>query len=142
MEYWQNSSLFRIASLVGKPTKVDEQSFSWLRGKFVRICVDLDFTKPLKQGLWIQKPGSGIFQAIRNILWSSKNNDKGLHLIAWEDVTLPKDCGALGKFAEVKFQFLKREYNCPTDWLTNHSKLKKQDFVWNKDWHLDLLHLI
>ncbi|WOL17753.1 hypothetical protein Cni_G26546 [Canna indica] len=65
MEYWQNSSLFRIASLVGKPIKVDEQSFSWLRGKFVRICVDLDFTKPLKQGLWIEKPGYGIFQAIR-----------------------------------------------------------------------------
>ncbi|WOL04690.1 hypothetical protein Cni_G13412 [Canna indica] len=65
MEYWQNSNLFCIASLVGKPIKVDEQSFSWLRGKFVRIYVDLDFSKPLKQGFWIEKPDSGIFQAIR-----------------------------------------------------------------------------
>ncbi|WOL07608.1 hypothetical protein Cni_G16352 [Canna indica] len=64
MEYWQNSSLFKIASTVGKPIKVEENSFSWQRGKFVCICVELDFSKPLKQGSWIGHPGNGLFQAI------------------------------------------------------------------------------
>ncbi|WOK97582.1 hypothetical protein Cni_G06290 [Canna indica] len=65
MEYWHDSSLFKIASAVGKPIKVDDNSFNWQRGKFVHVCVELDFNKPLKQGIWIGKPNIGLFQAIR-----------------------------------------------------------------------------
>ncbi|WOL17436.1 hypothetical protein Cni_G26228 [Canna indica] len=65
MEYWFEYILFKIASLLGKPIKVDDQSFNWERGKFIRICIEIDLTKPVKQGVWIGKPNIGLFQAVR-----------------------------------------------------------------------------
>ncbi|WOL11168.1 hypothetical protein Cni_G19929 [Canna indica] len=34
MKYWSDTILFKIASLIGKPIKIDEQSFNWERGRF------------------------------------------------------------------------------------------------------------
>ncbi|WOL10610.1 hypothetical protein Cni_G19369 [Canna indica] len=65
MKYWLNKTLFKIAFMIGKPIKVDDNSFNWERGKFVRICNEIDFNKSIKQGVWIGRPGVGIFQAVR-----------------------------------------------------------------------------
>ncbi|WOL13741.1 hypothetical protein Cni_G22519 [Canna indica] len=65
MEYWSNNILFKIASLISKPIKVDDHSFNWERGRFVRICIEIDFTKPIKQDVWIGKPNVGLFQAVK-----------------------------------------------------------------------------
>ncbi|WOK97316.1 hypothetical protein Cni_G06024 [Canna indica] len=65
LEYWNENYLFNIACLIGRPLKIDENSFAWERGKFVRICIVLNFSMPVKQGILIGKPGKGLFQCIR-----------------------------------------------------------------------------
>ncbi|WOL01673.1 hypothetical protein Cni_G10390 [Canna indica] len=52
-------------NLEGKPLKIDENSFAWERGKFVRICIKLDFSRLVKHDIWIGKPRKGLFQCIR-----------------------------------------------------------------------------
>ncbi|KAL7181683.1 hypothetical protein ACSBR1_040559 [Camellia fascicularis] len=47
IEYYQDKVLFAIAKTIGKPLKIDWTTTMATRGKFARICVEMDLTKPL-----------------------------------------------------------------------------------------------
>ncbi|KAJ9185325.1 hypothetical protein P3X46_004971 [Hevea brasiliensis] len=45
--YYSKIFLMRVASKIGRPIKVDETTLNASRGKFARICVEVDLSKPL-----------------------------------------------------------------------------------------------
>ncbi|MBA0566641.1 hypothetical protein Golob_011439 [Gossypium lobatum] len=47
LEYFHESVLIDVGKLVGKPNKVDSNTSLATRGKFARICVQVDLSKPL-----------------------------------------------------------------------------------------------
>lgn len=53
VEFWDGESLDTISSLFGRLLKIDEFTLSLSRSKYARICVEIDFAKPLKQDFWI-----------------------------------------------------------------------------------------
>ncbi|XP_028055739.1 uncharacterized protein LOC114259917 [Camellia sinensis] len=48
IEYYQEKVLFVIAKAIGKPLKIDWNTAMATRGKFARVCVEMDLSKPLK----------------------------------------------------------------------------------------------
>lgn len=47
IEYYDKTFLMKIGEKIGKPVKVDQATSLVSRGKFARICVEVDITKPL-----------------------------------------------------------------------------------------------
>ncbi|CAN0846263.1 hypothetical protein LINGRAHAP2_LOCUS4370 [Linum grandiflorum] len=47
IEYYNPVAVKRIASYIGKPVRVDRATEVGARGKFARVCVEVDLTKPL-----------------------------------------------------------------------------------------------
>ncbi|XP_031091112.1 uncharacterized protein LOC115996110 [Ipomoea triloba] len=47
MEYYNFSFLNKVGKEIGKPIKIDESTGLVSRGKFARMCVEVDITKPL-----------------------------------------------------------------------------------------------
>lgn len=47
IEWFDENTLFQIGSKVGKPLKTEFNSASSTRGKYARICVEVEFAKPL-----------------------------------------------------------------------------------------------
>ncbi|KAH1064603.1 hypothetical protein J1N35_029590 [Gossypium stocksii] len=47
LEYFHESVLIDVGKLAGKPIKVDSNTSFGTRGKFARICVEVDLSKPL-----------------------------------------------------------------------------------------------
>lgn len=47
MEYFRTDIMGKIGNLIGTTVKVDAYTMSQARGKFARICVELDLAKPL-----------------------------------------------------------------------------------------------
>ncbi|XP_039015132.1 histone-lysine N-methyltransferase, H3 lysine-79 specific-like [Hibiscus syriacus] len=76
IEYFDEGILVNIGKIVGTPLKVDYRTAWMTRGKFVRICVEVDLNKPLLSQIRI---GNTIF----NIEY------EGLHLICFM-------CGMVG----------------------------------------------
>ncbi|WOL16965.1 hypothetical protein Cni_G25753 [Canna indica] len=91
-----------------------------------------DFSKSLKQGVWIGRPGIGMFQAIRIGLVLLQ-----VHVVLQGAFWLPR--GELGEF---KLQFTRRDINKAADWIVKRAKHLEQSFVWNKDWPPDLIKLM
>lgn len=59
---------------------MDERSFSLTRGRFVRVCVELDLEQPLTEGVWVGEQGEDFFQ-----------------IVSYENVpSLCSSCGCLG----------------------------------------------
>ncbi|XP_028111147.1 uncharacterized protein LOC114309572 [Camellia sinensis] len=48
IEYYQEKVLFAIAKSIGKPLKIDWTTAMATRGKFARVCVEMDLSQPLK----------------------------------------------------------------------------------------------
>ncbi|XP_028051868.1 uncharacterized protein LOC114256416 [Camellia sinensis] len=48
IEYYQETVLFAIAKTIDKPLKIDWNTTMVTRGKFARICVEMDVSQPLK----------------------------------------------------------------------------------------------
>ncbi|KAL8159387.1 hypothetical protein V2J09_000924 [Rumex salicifolius] len=46
--FYEKNVLLQIVSTVGKTIKVDQRTLHANRGRFARICIKLDLTKPLK----------------------------------------------------------------------------------------------
>ncbi|WOK94023.1 hypothetical protein Cni_G02725 [Canna indica] len=63
-EYMHKEILPQLAAVIGNPLKIDEFTSSGERGKFARICVLLDITKPVQQGLWIESSEGKFFQSV------------------------------------------------------------------------------
>lgn len=47
IEYYDSNFLMRVGKLIREPMKVDQATSLVSRGKFARICVEVDLTKPL-----------------------------------------------------------------------------------------------
>lgn len=50
VDYYTNKWLERVGNKIGKTIKVDRITLLASRGKFARVCVEIDTTKPLKEG--------------------------------------------------------------------------------------------
>ncbi|CAN0838520.1 hypothetical protein LINGRAHAP2_LOCUS2197 [Linum grandiflorum] len=47
LEYYNDDGLFAIASRIGTPIRSDRKAALVTRGKFARLCVEIDLSKPL-----------------------------------------------------------------------------------------------
>lgn len=47
MEYYDENVLMALASAVGKPIHLDIRTIEASRGKFARVCVELDLNQPV-----------------------------------------------------------------------------------------------
>lgn len=64
VEFWDGESLETISASLGHLLKIDDFTFSFSRSKFARICVEIDLTKPLKQGFWISDDEHQVFVVV------------------------------------------------------------------------------
>ena len=51
--YYDESFLLAIASAIGQPIKVDTNTLKVERGKFARVCVEIDLTVPVVGKIWV-----------------------------------------------------------------------------------------
>lgn len=51
--YYDESVLLALASAVGKPIKVDTNTLKVHRGRFARICVEIDLNQPVVGKVWV-----------------------------------------------------------------------------------------
>lgn len=63
--YYDESILMTLASTIGKPIKVDSNTLDVRRGRFARVCVEIDLTKPVigkvgLQGFWYNVEYEGL----------------------------------------------------------------------------------
>lgn len=54
MEYYDKNVLMALASAVGKPIRVDIRTIEASRGKFARVCVELDLNRPVVGKVWFR----------------------------------------------------------------------------------------
>lgn len=76
---YDESILLALASTVGKPIKVDHNTLDVQRGRFARVCVEVDLNKPVVGKVWMKN------------FWY-KVEYKGLHQICFT-------CGCYGHLA-------------------------------------------
>ncbi|KAI5339511.1 hypothetical protein L3X38_018783 [Prunus dulcis] len=60
VEYFRADVMEKIGNLVGATVKVDDHTLSQARGKFARICVELDLAKPLTPFIEIEGRTYGV----------------------------------------------------------------------------------
>ncbi|XP_021753703.1 uncharacterized protein LOC110719113 [Chenopodium quinoa] len=53
VEYYDKSALFEIAKLAGTPIRVDYATDRLTRGRYARVCIEIDLSKPLVTKVWI-----------------------------------------------------------------------------------------
>ncbi|KAJ0967939.1 hypothetical protein J5N97_024856 [Dioscorea zingiberensis] len=53
-EYWDMEALEIVASNFGTMKKADQTTLITNRGKFARVCIELDLSQPLKRGGWVR----------------------------------------------------------------------------------------
>lgn len=70
VEYYNEDFLLRVGDKIGKSVKVDQQTVMAMRGKYARICIEVDLTKPFTPFIWIDQE----LQAVEY---------EGLHLICF-----------------------------------------------------------
>ncbi|MCH82243.1 hypothetical protein A2U01_0003044, partial [Trifolium medium] len=51
--YYDESFLLAMASAIGRPIKVDTNTLKVERGKFARVCVEVDLTVPVVGKIWV-----------------------------------------------------------------------------------------
>nr|AIK35195.1 LINE-type retrotransposon LIb DNA [Ipomoea batatas] len=83
MEYFRDDAIRDIAENVGKPLKLDRTTIIAAKGKFARIAVEIDLSKPLVSEVWV----GNYLQTVEY---------EGLHVICFS-------CGVVGH----------REQSCP-----------------------------
>lgn len=77
--YYNEDFIYAIASNIGKPIKTNVNTTFATRGRFARVCVEVDLTKPLVAQFWLDK------------CWHSIEYD-GFHVICFA-------CGRYGHLA-------------------------------------------
>ncbi|XP_020678399.1 uncharacterized protein LOC110096681 [Dendrobium catenatum] len=65
LEYWDSDNLARLATGVWEPLLMEEQTNTWNRCAFARICVRIDLSKKLPKGVWAQGLKGAFFQPIK-----------------------------------------------------------------------------
>ena len=51
--YYDESFLLAMASMIGRPIKVHTNTLKVERGKFARVCVEIDLTVPVVEKIWV-----------------------------------------------------------------------------------------
>lgn len=54
LEYFDESAVLETAKMFGRPIKVDSTTAAISRGRFARVCVELDLSKPLVSRFWVR----------------------------------------------------------------------------------------
>ncbi|KAL2925231.1 hypothetical protein RDABS01_033541 [Bienertia sinuspersici] len=54
VEYFDTSFLTRVGSKIGRVIRIDKTTAAAERGKFTRLCVELDLSKPLLSKFWLK----------------------------------------------------------------------------------------
>lgn len=80
IEYYDHEFLFRVREKIGQPIRIDSATSLTLRGKFARLCVEVDITKPLLEKFWLRR-------RVRRIEY------EGIHLVCFK-------CGVYGHSQE------------------------------------------
>lgn len=76
MEYYDHNILFRVGEMIGTPMMINSAISLTTRGKFERLCVEVDITKPLLAKFWLRRK-------VRRIKY------EGIHLVCFK-------CGIYG----------------------------------------------
>ncbi|CAN0873377.1 hypothetical protein LINGRAHAP2_LOCUS10357 [Linum grandiflorum] len=84
LEYYQDDALYPIVSQIGSPIHVDRQTAVVTRGKFARVCVEIDLSKPLPpdvgvDGAWLKVAYEGI-PSICRYCWHAGHTTETCHL--------------------------------------------------------------
>ncbi|WOK95957.1 hypothetical protein Cni_G04664 [Canna indica] len=53
LEFWNADFIATIVGSFGKLFRIDDRSFEYVRGRYVRACVEINLALPLRQGIWI-----------------------------------------------------------------------------------------
>ncbi|XP_039119690.1 uncharacterized protein LOC120255988 [Dioscorea cayenensis subsp. rotundata] len=64
VEFWDGETLESITESIGKLLKVDEFTSSLARARFARVCLEIDLSRPLKRGFWLEDGDSKVFVVI------------------------------------------------------------------------------
>ncbi|KAG5219090.1 receptor protein [Salix suchowensis] len=97
MEYYDSTVLWKIGDNIGKTLKIDRATSVGSRGKFARLCVEVDLTKPLLAKFKLRR-------RIRRIMY------EGLHLVCFK-------CGQYGHKQEL----------CPNEIHTEKEEMRSMD---------------
>lgn len=54
LAYYDESFLFALASSVGKPSRVDVNTKAMHRGRYARVCVEVDLSQPVATRIWFR----------------------------------------------------------------------------------------
>lgn len=54
MEYYDESVLLALGTAVGKPIKVDIRTIDASRGRFARVCVEINLDQPVVGKVWFR----------------------------------------------------------------------------------------
>lgn len=65
IELWNRDILETVASHFGKVLKVDDHTLSRSRTRFARVCIEIDLSAPLQQGVWINYGDNSILVLIQ-----------------------------------------------------------------------------
>ncbi|CAN0904681.1 hypothetical protein LINGRAHAP2_LOCUS23237 [Linum grandiflorum] len=65
LEFYKNEALFTMARTIGIPIRIDRQTVEAARGRFARVCVQVDLSRPLEptvgwNGVWYNVEYEGI----------------------------------------------------------------------------------
>ncbi|XVF42067.1 hypothetical protein PTKIN_Ptkin01aG0330200 [Pterospermum kingtungense] len=55
MKYFDEDFLMRLGRHIGMPLKVDSTTLSTLKGRFARLCMEVDLSKPLLSTFWLRR---------------------------------------------------------------------------------------
>ncbi|CAI0421742.1 unnamed protein product [Linum tenue] len=53
MEYYRDEILYKLASCVGRPVRIDWRTGLATTGRFARICIELNLNEPLVPKVWV-----------------------------------------------------------------------------------------
>lgn len=76
IEYYDQNFLFTVGRKIGEPIRIDSATSLISRGKFARMCIEVDITKPLLAKFWLRR-------RVRRIEY------EGIHLVCF-------NCGVYG----------------------------------------------
>ncbi|WOK97648.1 hypothetical protein Cni_G06356 [Canna indica] len=62
LEYWNFDSISALGQALGKMISIDDRSFQFSRGRYVRVCVGMNLRHHIRQGLWVGESGKEFFQ--------------------------------------------------------------------------------
>ncbi|XP_057418066.1 uncharacterized protein LOC130712251 [Lotus japonicus] len=68
LAYYDESFLFALASSVGKPIRIDVNTKAMHRGRYARVCVEVDLSQPVATRIWFRNQWIRVeFEGLRMI---------------------------------------------------------------------------